>query len=193
MTSSLHTPRRQAIVDKVADLGPRFAQRAEQIDREATFPFENWDDLTAAGLLGIVVPEHAGGLGGDFVTYALASEELGRHCATTGLTFNMHVATTLLVGEISDMIGLENEEMTTLETRRRLLWKGVIEQNHMHSQPFSEGTQAGATAGYATRAAPVDAASQLSRAGLPRCPLWRNHAAVERRSLPTPAGSLRTL
>ena len=156
MNSPLHTPERQKLVDKMAELGPRFAQRADQVDRDAVFPFENWEDLKAAGLLGIAIPERAGGLGGDFVAYALASEELGRHCATTGLTFNMHVATTLLVGEVSDLLGLEGEDKATLETRRQLLWKGVIEENHIHSQPFSEGIQAGATAGYATRAKPVD-------------------------------------
>ncbi len=156
MNSPLHTPERQTIIDKMAELGTLFAKRADRFDREASFPYENWEDLKAAGLLGITIPESAGGLGGDFVAYALTSEELGRHCATTGLTFNMHVATTLLVGEVSDRLGLEGDEQSLLESRRELLWRGVVEENHIHSQPFSEGLQAGATVGYATRAKPVD-------------------------------------
>ena len=144
------------IVNKVAELGPLFAKRADAVDRDAVFPYENWDDLKAAGLLGIVIPKEYGGLGGDFVAYALASEELARHCASTALTFNMHVATTLLVGEVAGSLGLEGEEAEILEARRKTLFEGIVNEGHIHSQPFSEGLAAGATAGYATRAEPVD-------------------------------------
>ncbi len=154
--TDIRTPERMAIVEKMADIGPVFAERAHQLDRDAAFPFENWEDLKAAGLLGIAIPKSSGGLGGDFVGYALASEELGRHCATTGLTFNMHVATTLLVGEISGLLKLEGEEKAFLDARRELLWNGVTRNLEIHSQPFSEGVQASATSGYTTRAEPVD-------------------------------------
>ncbi len=154
--TEIRTPERMKILDKVVELGPLFAKRADAIDRQALFPYENWDDLTAAGLLGIVVPKENGGLGGDFVGYALASEELARHCAATALTFNMHVATTLLVGPIAGSLGLDKGEQAFLDARRETLWRGVVEDHHIHSQPFSEGLAAGATAGYATRAEPVD-------------------------------------
>ncbi len=154
--SGIHTAERRKIVDKMAAIAPRFVERAEAIDRDAVFPYENWADLAEGGLLGIAIPESDGGLGGDFVAYALASEELGRHCPTTGLTFNMHVATTLLVGEIGDSLGLAADDQALLETRRKVLRQGVVEQGHIHSQPFSEGLAPGATAGFATRAEPVD-------------------------------------
>lgn len=154
--TGIRTPERMKIVEKMAELGPRFAERAHQIDTDAEFPYENWEDLKAAGLLGIVIPKSHGGLGGDFVAYALASEELGRHCATTGLTFNMHVATTLLVGEVAGSLGLSEDDMAFLGTRRETLYRGIIDKHDIHSQPFSEGVAAGATAGYATRAEPVD-------------------------------------
>lgn len=154
--NDIKTPERMAIVEKVAELGPLFAKRADAIDANAEFPYENWEDLRAAGLLGIVIPKSHGGLGGDFVAYALASEELAKHCASTALTFNMHVATTLLVGEVAGSLGLEGDELAFLEARREILYKGIVEDGHIHSQPFSEGLAAGATAGYATRAEPVD-------------------------------------
>ena len=154
--TDIRTPERMEIVNKVAELGPLFAKRADAVDRDAVFPYENWDDLKAAGLLGIVIPKEYGGLGGDFVAYALASEELARHCASTALTFNMHVATTLLVGEVAGSLGLEGEEAEILEARRKTLFEGIVNEGHIHSQPFSEGLAAGATAGYATRAEPVD-------------------------------------
>lgn len=154
--TEIRTPERMKIVDKVAELGPLFAKRADAIDRQALFPYENWDDLTAAGLLGIIIPKGNGGLGGDFVGYALVAEELARHCAATALTFNMHVATTLLVGPIAGSLGLDEDEQSFLDARRETLWRGVVEDHHIHSQPFSEGLAVGATAGYATRAEPVD-------------------------------------
>ncbi len=162
MSSPLHTPERVAIIDKVAEIGPAMAARAEELDRSASFPYANWDDLKAAGLLAICIPKEAGGLGGDFVAYALASEELSRHCASTALTFNMHVATTLLVGEIGGQLDMDAEAQEFLDARRRLIWKGIVEEQHIHSQPFSEGAQASATAGYATRATPVAGGYRVS-------------------------------
>ena len=100
--------------------------------------------------------KNTAGSGGDFVAYALASEELGRHCATTGLTFNMHVATTLLVGQIADDMDLPDDVRATQHARREQLWHGVVNNHTIHSQPFSEGTAASATGGFATMAKKVD-------------------------------------
>lgn len=150
------TPERAAVVERVRALGPALAARSAKYDRDAAFPYENWQDLAEAGLLAICVPKSAGGLGADFVGYALASEELGRHCAATALTFNMHAATTLMVGQVADDMELSGQERSLLERRRAVLWQGIVEQGHIHSQPFSEGIAAGATEGYATTAIPEE-------------------------------------
>ena len=75
----IQTPERMELVERVAALGPQFTERAPRYDREAVFPTENWRDLADNGFLGLCAPIDSGGLGGDFVTYALVSEELGRH------------------------------------------------------------------------------------------------------------------
>ena len=155
MTEAIHTPERLGLVERMASLGPRFAERSEAHDRDATFPTENWADLRDAGLLGLCIPVADGGLGGDFVAYALVAEELGRHCATTALTFNMHTATTILVGQIADDLDLTAAERSLLEERRTELRRGIVVDGAVHSQPFSEGAAAGATAGYSTRAVPA--------------------------------------
>ncbi len=156
MSQSIETPARMAIVERVAALGPTFAARATELDRSATFPHANWADLKAAGLLGICIPEADGGLGGDFVGYALASAELARWCASTALTFNMHVATTLLVGQIADDLDLTPAERDLLHRRRTELRRGIVERQLIHSQPFSEGLDPGATSGFATTAVPTE-------------------------------------
>jgi len=54
------------------DLGQnKFAPRAAQLDRDAQFPFENYKDMKAAGLLALCVPEAHGGQGADYATYAM--------------------------------------------------------------------------------------------------------------------------
>ena len=156
------TPERAAIVERVRALGPALAARSAKYDRDAAFPYENWQNLAEAGLLAICIPTSAGGLGADFVGYALASEELGRHCAATGLTFNMHVCTTLLVGQIADDMELDSQDRSALHSRRAALWQGIVEHGHIHSQPFSEGIAAGATEGYATTALPADSGYRVS-------------------------------
>ncbi len=80
----------------------KFAPRAAQYDRDATFPFENYDDMRAAGLLRICVPKRYGGVGADFVTYSMVAAEIGRHCGATALTWNMHVCSTLWSGALAD-------------------------------------------------------------------------------------------
>ena len=149
------TSERAELVERMAALGPRFASRAEVHDRDATFPAQNWADLRDAGLLGLCIPVADGGLGGDFVGYALVAEELGRHCATTALTFNMHTATTILVGQIADDLDFTAAERSLLAERRARLRSGIVEDGAIHSQPFSEGAAAGATVGYSTRAVPA--------------------------------------
>ena len=42
---------RDALVAKIRELGPVFAERAVRYDREASFPFENFDDLYDAGCI----------------------------------------------------------------------------------------------------------------------------------------------
>ena len=154
--SEIWTTRRSELVGRIAEMGPAFAARADVVDRDASFPRENYADLRDAGFLGLCIPEEHGGLGGDFVTYALVSEELGRHCGSTALTFNMHTATTLLVGQIADDLDMSDEDRDVHEQRRTALWRGVVEDGRVHAQPFSEGRASGETTGFAVRAVPTD-------------------------------------
>jgi alkylation response protein AidB-like acyl-CoA dehydrogenase len=137
-------------------MGPAFAERAVDYDRAAAFPTANWDDLADAGFLGLCIPEVHGGLGADFRTYARVSEELGRWDGSTALTFNMHTATMLLTGQVADDLDLTDEERAVHEQRRAELYRGVVEDRHIHAQPFSEGLAAGPTVGIGTVARPVD-------------------------------------
>ncbi|UJL48036.1 acyl-CoA dehydrogenase family protein [Virgibacillus sp. NKC19-16] len=61
--------------------------RAIEIDKEAKFPVDTFDQMGELGLLGIPFPEEYGGSGGDTLSYILAVEEIGRVCGSTGLSY----------------------------------------------------------------------------------------------------------
>jgi alkylation response protein AidB-like acyl-CoA dehydrogenase len=82
------------VIEVARELAGAFAERAEQHDREASFPKADFDDLRAAGLLGLMVPERLGGGGADFATYAAVAAELATGNAATALVFNMHCSVT---------------------------------------------------------------------------------------------------
>lgn len=73
------------MVRKFAD--NEIAPKAEQVDITGEFPIETFKKMGELGLLGIPFPEKYGGAGGDTVSYALAVEEVGRACGSTGLSY----------------------------------------------------------------------------------------------------------
>ena len=147
---------RSELVHRVRALGPVIAERAVRYDREASFPFENFADFRRVGLLALCVPAQHGGLGASYADYVRVSEEIGRYCGATALTFNMHNATMLWCGEVADSLTMSDAERARHEQIRTAMFRGVVDHGHIHSQPFSEGLAPGATSGVATRARAVD-------------------------------------
>lgn len=66
------------------------APHVEQWDRSHTFPRELYTKLAQAGLMGILVPEEYGGAGADYLSYALAVEEIAKVDAGTAVTVSVH-------------------------------------------------------------------------------------------------------
>ncbi len=58
---------------------------APEIDKTGDFPTKNIKKMAQLGLLGIIVPEKYGGSGFDFLSLAIAVEEISRACASTGV------------------------------------------------------------------------------------------------------------
>ena len=146
-----------ALIDKVRGFGRRvLAPRASRHDRDASFPFENFRDMHAEGLLAICVPQEAGGVGASFTSYCLAAAELGRYCGATALSWNMHVCSTLWTGALADDLDMSTAEREEHDARRRLHYQRIVAQGALYSQPFSEGGAAAAGAApFTTQAKPV--------------------------------------
>ncbi len=152
------TPQQRELIDLAATLGrERFAPRAERHDREASFPFENYDDLRSSGLLAICVPREFGGLGADFATYVMVAAEIGRHCGATALSFNMHVSSCMWSGFIADALDMTPEQRADHQRHRTLHYRNIVQDGKVYSQPFSEGGAAAAgKAPWGTLARKVD-------------------------------------
>ena len=146
------------LIERAATLGrEQFAPRAALHDREASFPFENYADLRAAGLLSICVPREHGGLGADFATYVMVAAEIGRHCGATALSYNMHVCSTMWAGFIADALDMTPEQRADHERHRAIHYERIVHHGKVYSQPFSEGGAAAAgKAPWGTLARPVD-------------------------------------
>jgi alkylation response protein AidB-like acyl-CoA dehydrogenase len=151
------TGRQRELIASAEALGPKFAERAARYDREASFPFENYDDLRASGLLGLCVPEHFGGRGADFKTYSLVSATIGKYCGATALTFNMHACSTLWPGILADDLDMTPAQKGEHEEHRRVHFERVVKDGAVYAQPFSEGSAAAAgKAPFGTLATKVD-------------------------------------
>lgn len=152
------TPLQRQLLAKAHALGrDRFAPRAAQWDREASFPFANYDDLREAGFLKLCVPAEHGGLGADFPTYMMVAAEIGRFCGATALTWNMHICSTMWTGVLADGIPMDDTQRAEHAARRQLHFRRIVQEGALYAQPFSEGTAAAAgRAPFGTTARKVD-------------------------------------
>jgi len=86
------TPEQETVRRMVSEFAlNEIAPRAGDIDRTGEFPLDNLKKMAKRGLLGIPFPSAYGGYGGDNVSYALAVEEIGKVCASTGFILGVHV------------------------------------------------------------------------------------------------------
>lgn len=114
-------------------LAPRLAARAAEHDRDGTFPVDDFADLRAAGLFGLMVASRLGGAGAGFAEYAAVAYELARGNGATALVFNMHASVTGALSavneDVAESLGVPDE---ALAARDRMLaeaasgsWYGV--------------------------------------------------------------------
>ncbi len=76
--------------DKLSLLTPGFAERAPLHDRSASFPFENFQELSDAGLLALPVDKAYGGGGGGIREAAKVVGAVGQADVATALVLAMH-------------------------------------------------------------------------------------------------------
>ena len=83
-------PRDPDHIERALMLAPRFAARAALHDREASFPFENFKELSEAGLLALTVPAALGGGGAGAREAARTLGIFAKADPSTALVLSMH-------------------------------------------------------------------------------------------------------
>ncbi len=80
------TEDQKLVKEMVSDFAEKeMREKAVEIDESREFPHDTLKKMAPLGLLGMVVPEKYGGAEMDFVTLAIAVEEISRVCASTGV------------------------------------------------------------------------------------------------------------
>src|SRR3989442_9378871 len=87
------TSEQQQIRKLAKDFADReIAPGARDRDRSETFPKDVLSKMAPLGLLGGPVPEQYGGVGGDYVSHALITEEIGRLPSSVPTTLSVQVS-----------------------------------------------------------------------------------------------------
>ncbi len=87
------TPEQEDIRKMVREFAAKsIAPTAAERDEKEYFPREIFDQMGELGLLGLPYPEEYGGAGSDYVSYAIAVEEISKVCGSTGIGLSVHVS-----------------------------------------------------------------------------------------------------
>ncbi|MQY26133.1 acyl-CoA dehydrogenase family protein [Nocardia aurantia] len=89
LVEDMTTPERER-AERVESVLPALRDAAEEADRTGAFPPSHVALLREAGLLGLVVPEKFGGLGGSLRDLAAATFAMGTACPSTALAYFFH-------------------------------------------------------------------------------------------------------
>ena len=93
----------RAIGEVAAEVAQReIAPHIAGWDKQHVFPRPLYGKLTAAGLMGMLVPERYGGVAADHVGYALAIEELAKVDAGTAVTVSVHSMICSAIAKLGD-------------------------------------------------------------------------------------------
>jgi isovaleryl-CoA dehydrogenase len=133
-------------VDMLRDSVARFsddkiAPRADEIDRQNTFPRDLWPQLGELGVLGVTVAEEYGGAGLGYLEHCVAMEEISRGSAAVGLSYGAH--SNLCVNQIS--------RNGSAEQKRRYLPK-LVSGEHVGALAMSEPNSGSDVVSMRTRA-----------------------------------------
>lgn len=89
--SYIQNDRQRELLALAGELADAFAERAEEHDREGSFPFENFNDLKKKGYGKLTVPKEYGGEGISLYEMVMLQERLATGDAATALSIGWHL------------------------------------------------------------------------------------------------------
>jgi alkylation response protein AidB-like acyl-CoA dehydrogenase len=118
------TQEQERLQRRCRELAADFATRSADHDREATHPFENYQQLRQDGFYELSVPKEWGGAGVGFLSHTLAFEALAQGCPSTALAFNMHASVVMPLMESSEVTADAKRRVAELVVQNRKLIAG---------------------------------------------------------------------
>lgn len=155
------TDNERARAERVESVLPALAAAAEDADRDAEFHLPHVRTLSDAGLLGLVVPERFGGLGGGLRDLAGATFAMGTACPSTALAFFFQCSSAsrglLPLEAIEAGLFPDHEEAATVEAfATRLLTRLGAEGRWMANFASESVKSAGTNITISTTAEPAE-------------------------------------
>ncbi|MCA9822626.1 MAG: acyl-CoA/acyl-ACP dehydrogenase [Dehalococcoidia bacterium] len=149
LLGSVITPEQHRLLERARTHAADFATRADEHDRENTYPLENIQALKDSGYAHMTMPKEFGGEDVGLLDLCACQEQLGQGCAGTAIAINMH---TFVLGALQLDLGGSAEA----EAMRQMLNSMVGSQKLILSGSFSETTAPGAYQFPSTKAVRVD-------------------------------------
>ncbi|UOK59820.1 acyl-CoA/acyl-ACP dehydrogenase [Bacillus sp. OVS6] len=95
----IKTDRQRIFLEKAAELAQQFSVRADYYDKQALFPFENFNDLKRAGFLKLSIPQKYGGDDLTLYEFVLIQEKLAQGDGATALSLGWHLGILMNIRE----------------------------------------------------------------------------------------------
>jgi alkylation response protein AidB-like acyl-CoA dehydrogenase len=127
-TTTSAAERTQRLLELAGRLADDFATRADEHDRDNSFPFENFEKLKESNYIALTIPEELGGLGGTLLDFALCQERLAQGCGSTALAVNMHLFA----------LGSMMENMGALDMQAKLMASMLVQGKLIIGGGFTE-------------------------------------------------------
>ncbi|MGA9287714.1 MAG: acyl-CoA dehydrogenase family protein [Anaerobacillus sp.] len=129
--------RQKQLLELGSKLGNSFALRADEIDQEGRFPFENFKELQDSGYVALTVPERFGGKGIDLYEFVMLQERIAAGDAATALSIGWHLGI---------MLEMREEQTWTDEVYERLS-KLIVNDHALLNRAASEPATGSPTRG----------------------------------------------
>ena len=87
------SPREMRLLERARTHAAEFALRADEHDRDGTFPFENYEAMKASGYSTMTLDPKYSGEAVNLLELSACQEQLAQGCAGTAIAMNMHIFT----------------------------------------------------------------------------------------------------
>ncbi|MGI8926545.1 MAG: acyl-CoA dehydrogenase family protein [Tepidiformaceae bacterium] len=130
-------PREVRLLERARTHARDFALRADEHDRDNSFPFENYEAMKASGYSTMTLDPKYGGEGVNLLELCACQEQLAQGCSGTAIAVNMHI---FVLGSMQ----FDSQAQAAMDPMREMMLNMAGQQKLIMAGSFSETGTAGA-------------------------------------------------